>query len=906
MATSEPKIVVEVAWNDNFSEPFPVWTDISDRVSALGTRLGRSNEIGSIEAGAFSVTLDNSDGAFTPGRTDSPFYPNVRPRKQLRVRVDDGTPLSEGPVLTNFVINPNFMGDSLTGFGFPSYRSFSVDPASASHDIDLGYAAYPDPARAGDSISTVVDVLDSDRGYYPCSPGDYVSATVCFDNSSTSGDVVGRLRVWFYDAAGNPLSGGANVTATVPPKGTERAHVENTLAPAGTASVRLFISLDSVGASGYALISRVAGFNHGPSAFDWSYSAYLDTPRSPAYAEWFDGDSTPTDAFAYDWTGIPNQSASIAYAMAEQRNVIARGYVKEWPLTYSGTTGEVTVPCVDATSDFGQRGLTPPLAYEYKSRNPVDLYRLNEGSDATEFVSETRPTKKARVKLGYGTGGNVYKVSGFDPPKIVGGRDTLSPLGLPSETSTGTENQHVYVNSGKTFLLGACLKVPIPVLDCSNTSWSFAFVYSMLNHLKDSAGNPYPAWAFTLHNSNQPYDQGYLRFDIHGYSDGEDVMIRMIDNGGVEWTKRLRYYKTVDSVAADVYGISWDHVNEGLRFMGGDALGIDDGTKFTKTGDTGASSMASIFKNQRYDTLMVMGYSTKDNAEGFADQTMQYLGYWDRALTTDEFKRMRDSLDAFPGQVVNKRLNYILDQIQWPRELRRISASSTQEAQTGWEDGTQALEWLRSTAEDAMGAFYVDPAGRVTFKDRHERTKADVAWTFDHDAGTGVEAGLTFTASEDDIVNVANIDNAFGVKTSVENAASIAEFGRKEQDYSLRLWDDNEAIQYGYHMVNRYGEPQIRVDTVTINPSAQADGLLWDAAKGISFGDKITLAGLPVTAPAASMDFFVESIAHSIVRDGDRLKWTVACDVSPAAVWDGWVLGDPVKSVLGHTTKLEY
>jgi hypothetical protein len=360
-------------------------------------------------------------------------------------------------------------------------------------------------------------------------------------------------------------------------------------------------------------------------------------------------------------------------------------------------------------------------------------------------------------------------------------------------------------------------------------------------------------------------------------------------------------------------GISWDHLNKQVRGIMAADNGFaspfaENGTQWTWDSDTSniAVTVGDWLSTQRFDELQIFGYSDPAFINGFADQAMQYLGRWDYALTTADMQAMLDSQSGFPGQTSDERLHYVLDQAGWPNELRRIEPTTTKVARVNWEEGTDALSYLKSTSNDALGTMFVDSGGYVTFLDRHDRVTAETAWTFDHDAGTGIESGLTFSMKEDDVINVASVTNAFGVNTTIRNQASVDEYGVKSQSYELRLQDDNEAVQYAYHMVSRYGDARVRVDAVSFNPSAHAYGYLWDVALRVALGDRVTLSGLPSTAPAPSMDLFVESVAHDVTRDGNRLKWAVTLDLSPADVWDGWVLGDPVKGVLGATTKLIY
>ncbi len=74
------------------SQAPPVWTDISNRVaggqgsSFITTSAGRQYELSTPEAGELNINLDNHDGAFTPGNTNSPYFPNVVLGTPIRVQ----------------------------------------------------------------------------------------------------------------------------------------------------------------------------------------------------------------------------------------------------------------------------------------------------------------------------------------------------------------------------------------------------------------------------------------------------------------------------------------------------------------------------------------------------------------------------------------------------------------------------------------------------------------------------------------------------------------------------------------------------------------------------------------------------------------------------------------------------
>ena len=68
------------------------WVDVSDRLlGSISINRGRPNELASISAGQASFTLDNSDGAFTPDWSGSPYYPNVTMFTPVRISAHDGS-----------------------------------------------------------------------------------------------------------------------------------------------------------------------------------------------------------------------------------------------------------------------------------------------------------------------------------------------------------------------------------------------------------------------------------------------------------------------------------------------------------------------------------------------------------------------------------------------------------------------------------------------------------------------------------------------------------------------------------------------------------------------------------------------------------------------------------------------
>lgn len=88
--TSVPSIFYEFAFNadPNQNTLPPYWTDLSARAQ-YGWQLtrGRQYELDADETGTWRIELANTDGALDPANTASPYWPNVLPYRQCRIRV---------------------------------------------------------------------------------------------------------------------------------------------------------------------------------------------------------------------------------------------------------------------------------------------------------------------------------------------------------------------------------------------------------------------------------------------------------------------------------------------------------------------------------------------------------------------------------------------------------------------------------------------------------------------------------------------------------------------------------------------------------------------------------------------------------------------------------------------------
>jgi Concanavalin A-like lectin/glucanases superfamily len=90
------EVKVEIAFTTDPDSTSPSWVDVSawvDLVAGVEVTRGSGEEYSEMQPGTATFTLDNSDGRFTAGRSSSPYYPNVKIGRRVRVsmRKDAGS-----------------------------------------------------------------------------------------------------------------------------------------------------------------------------------------------------------------------------------------------------------------------------------------------------------------------------------------------------------------------------------------------------------------------------------------------------------------------------------------------------------------------------------------------------------------------------------------------------------------------------------------------------------------------------------------------------------------------------------------------------------------------------------------------------------------------------------------------
>lgn len=912
----EPDIRVEIAFTDSYTESDPDWTDITEYVRGFSSSVGRTTEVDAIQTGTAQIVLDNADGRFTPGRTTSPYYPNVVPCRQVRIRDANASQSSDGgPVAYNMFTNPRFFGSWFQGIGSYTGTLATYMNSKPWYDLVRHYTTNPNLAPWDDDnlIDGILQVAGDNSGFntpkYSVSPGDVVTANgeficqVVGPGLPDTGQPQGMVTLRFYNSAGTLLSSSAGPVVSMTPD-MEHYRNNSTLtatAPANAASVDCLVnmySLQNADASriGYCMCTGLA-------VAKW-------LPGTTPMPLLFTGESPAIDGYRFAWEGSPDQSRTVMYSNADDPGVIAGGFIEDWPVDFSSTSGEITVTIVDQLDPLLEEGqsLPDPVSYEILSRNPTDYYPMaDDGSE--KFYSVVNPSKYASVVRSIPLTNTTAYSTVTEPPTVAADGDPivpgvrLSPVRSLNQASTANGNLMVGV------------KIPIDRVSLASDSFSLFALYECYGIIAGYSPAP-----IGLYNSSTG---AFLRFGFDTSTSSRLLHVEARRSSSAEtcWAAVPAWMgstgqPTDANFAAEgplfrgMYSLAWDASKQRLiSGTGGYPYiwwngGLWEEPSFYQPSTGNFVHAADIIAGVTFDSLYALG-TTK---EGFGDHAVQSIAWWHGyAFTGADTNNLSVALNGRPAETIDRRINHLLDVRGWPPERRNVDPSSLREAVTTWADDSTPGTEVQQAATDALGLFYMSPGQVATFYDGERRAlKTTPDWIFEHDGGTAVEAGFSVRSTRSDIVNVANVTNGSTALATVKNDESADLYGTNPTDATLNLESSDQAIQYGYHMVNRYGKPQVRIDSVTFYPSAQADGALWDAAVNVRLNDMVRLTGLPANAPSSEMDFFVETVSHDCSLAGERLDWSVTLNLSPVDLWDAWLLADSTYGVLGSTTLLGY
>jgi hypothetical protein len=397
-------LLAEMGWGGLVQLPNTItWTDITQRVKqerGVNITRGAADELSETQPGTATLTLDNQDGAFTPGNAASPYYPFVRRNAPIRI-------------------------------------SQAVIPTLS------GSAPYP--------LAMLGDDFDDNQ----------VNTTRWSGNFGTVSEVGGRARI---NAAAGVSSGflsarqwrlpGTNTAvklATVPAGGTNAR--TTFMVNAVTSGTRVGFEYNAT--TGLLSCKNDVGFTDG-SAVTVTYSpidhAWLRVREASGTVYW----ETSGDGFGWTvrrsastpaWVGTDQVTVQMSATrdsgttdFAEYDLIGAQvrprfyGMVNEFPVDWEGLLSTVTISCTDLFKRLNRLpALRSMAAEEILELTPMVYYPLTEDSTSTTAGDVGGNGAPSLAITQAGAGGTLTLGSADGPPAT----SEQVPVFTPSSATAG-------------------------------------------------------------------------------------------------------------------------------------------------------------------------------------------------------------------------------------------------------------------------------------------------------------------------------------------------------------------------------------------------------------------------------------------------------------------------------------
>ena len=300
----------------------------------------------------------------------------------------------------------------------------------------------------------------------------------------------------------------------------------------------------------------------------------------------------------------------------------------------------------------------------------------------------------------------------------------------------------------------------------------------------------------------------------------------------------------------------------------------------------------------------------------------------------DAFKMMRYAAisDTYAADYTGNRIRSLLEPLQGVEVYTTSDGTIVLTAETF--DNADPLATAQDAAAAESGFLYCDELGRVRFDDRQYRVQNETSnrIVFGDVPGETPYREAVYSYNDEQLYTDIRITSDGGTEQIASDDAAIRKFGDRvyAQTYkthvSLVDTSPNDAWSRGLAdlLLSKYGQPGIRLEELAVMPASYPS--MWDAVLSAPLGGRLLVRERPsylvadgvqnLTSPTLQTTptkttgtggmveraVFIESIQMSIRPS--IAEWSVKYGLSDADRLSYWILGSPLYSVLGRTTRL--
>ena len=198
------------------------------------------------------------------------------------------------------------------------------------------------------------------------------------------------------------------------------------------------------------------------------------------------------------------------------------------------------------------------------------------------------------------------------------------------------------------------------------------------------------------------------------------------------------------------------------------------------------------------------------------------------------------------------RVDSVLDAISWDPTRRAIDTGSATLSAGTVASGTNTFEYLQTVSQSEPGDLFISKDGKVTFVDRYAQVTGTTPLFTDQGSGITYERVSTMVGSEL-LYNNITVTSSAGTANAVDTN-SVEIFGEIDYELQTLLSDQTQLTNLSDFLLNRYANPQYRINDITVNLKTQTS-LNRAAILGIDLGDIIQVSFTPSGIPPAFVTF---------------------------------------------------
>jgi hypothetical protein len=249
--------------------------------------------------------------------------------------------------------------------------------------------------------------------------------------------------------------------------------------------------------------------------------------------------------------------------------------------------------------------------------------------------------------------------------------------------------------------------------------------------------------------------------------------------------------------------------------------------------------------------------------------------------------------DAGAGQSTGTRIGKILDQVNFPSNMRTLA---TGQSSCIADPGTlrTSLAAILNTAFCEQGAFYIDPSGTAVFKDRNSVVSSIAQTPIEFNQSTGIPyKNLVFAFDDKLIINQASMQRYGGTAQFYQNEASVLKyFPHQYSAQDLVIDTDANALNIAATYVTSRAETTIRIDSMTIDLLDTA--VPTDTMIALDYFDVVRIENNQPDGSTIVKTLQVQGLAWEISPNAMTCRVTTL-----ESLTDGFVVGSSERGIIG-------